>query len=591
MSIDASAVARVLGIETTFEDMRAGGVLFLPQHIAVIAQGSSDSVYSLAKFRATSAGAVGARIGYGSPMHKIARQLFPANGDGVGTIPVTFFPLEDDDSGAPSEGKIVPSGTQTLAAQYRVSIAGVLSRLFVIAAGATVQARCISMHDAINAILEMPVNATYTYGTVTSAPGGGNVGNGTVTVLSAPGNPIPGDYVLTCITEVANGGVFSLVDPNGDLVADDIAMTPGVGGATVITEGGLQFTLTDGTEDFDEDDTFTITVPVTEVLLTSKWAGESANDIIVSVEGEDLGTTFAITQPVGGLVNPDVTAALGLMGNVWYTMVINGLNIEDTTALDALQSVGEGRWGQLVRKPFVAFTGVTDADVDDATAICDARPTDRINAQLTAPGSVNLPCVVAARQVARIAKVANNNPPTDYGSQRATGLTPGDDGVQWDYAMRDQAVKAGSSTIEVKNSVVCVSDVVTFYHPTGEEPPPYRHVCDIVKLQNIIFNIDLIFNRPEWDGAPLIPDDQPTVNPNARKPKTARAEVSALLDSLGLQAIISDPKTAKKNTRASINSQNPKRLDLRVPVQVSGNSNIISVDLLFGFFFGTAAQV
>jgi len=71
----------------------------------------------------------------------------------------------------------------------------------------------------------------------------------------------------------------------------------------------------------------------------------------------------------------------------------------------------------------------------------------------------------------------------------------------------------------------------------------------------------------------------------------AVAAANALIDSLGLNAIISDPKTAKENTVAQINEQNPKRLDVALTVQLSGNTNIISVDLNFGFYFGTATPV
>ena len=60
---------------------------------------------------------------------------------------------------------------------------------------------------------------------------------------------------------------------------------------------------------------------------------------------------------------------------------------------------------------------------------------------------------------------------------------------------------------------------------------------------------------------------------------------------LGLNAIISDPKTAKKKIRASINAQNPKRLDLETVVQLSGNANIKGITLGFGFYFGAQAQV
>ena len=100
-----------------------------------------------------------------------------------------------------------------------------------------------------------------------------------------------------------------------------------------------------------------------------------------------------------------------------------------------------------------------------------------------------------------------------------------------------------------------------------------------------------MFANTEWDGAPLLPDDQPTSNRSAKKPKTAKAAVAALIDSLGLEAIISDPATAKNSIIAGINESNPKRLDLAVTVQLSGNANIISVDLDFGFFFGTATVV
>jgi hypothetical protein len=126
------------------------------------------------------------------------------------------------------------------------------------------------------------------------------------------------------------------------------------------------------------------------------------------------------------------------------------------------------------------------------------------------------------------------------------------------------------------------------YHPDGEVPPAYRHVVDIVKLMTVIYNIDLEFNRPEWDGAPLIPDGQPTVNPNARKPSSAKAALFSIIDGLALEAIISNPAAAKESVTANISSTNPKRLDVSLTVQLSGNTNILSIDLNFGFFFGTA---
>lgn len=591
MSVDASAVARVLGIQTEFKDLRGGSVLFLPQRIAVFAQGSSDITYQTTKFEATSAGAAGSRFGFGSPIHLILRELRPVNGDGVGTIPVTVYPLVDGVSSAAASGKIVPSGTQTVAAAYRVRISGIQSAEFVVPVGAvSLNALLRAMGNAINAVLEMPMKVSYTYGTVTASALTGT-GNGTLTALSVAsgGTPKPGSWTLGVNTAVANGGVWTLTDPDGVVVSTTVTQTVGAGAATVITAGGLQFTITDGSTDFGLGASFTITVPATELLLASKWKGLSANDLIVEVIGASLGTTFTITQPTGGLVNPDVTSALNAVGNVWETMALNAQNPEDTTTLDAFMNWGEGRWGQLVRKPLVVFTGNTEPVLATATAISSVRRTDRINGQLVAPGSVNLPFVVAARQLARIAVMANNNPPTDYGSQRATGILPGTDGQQWDYVTRDAAVKAGSSTVEVKDGVVNLSDIITFYRPTGEDPPAYRYVCDIVKVQNIIFNLDLRFANAEWDGAPLIPDNQPTVNIRAKKPKHAVAVVSAVIDGLAGQAIISDPKFSKSTIVCGIDSANPKRLNLRFTSKLSGNTNIVSIDHFFGFYFGVDA--
>ena len=496
-AVDASAVARVVGIKTIFKDLRGGGILFLPQRIAVVGQGSTASVYATTKRQVTSATEAATLYGFGSPIHLAVLKLLPVNGDGVGTIPVTVYPLVDDGAGVVSTGDIIPSGAQTEAAAYTININNIVSEQFVISAGDTVATIITAMAAAVNATLEMPVLA--------------------------------------------------------------VDATPGTS---------------------------------TQLDLTSKWEGTSANDIFVEVVGSTTaGTSFAITQPVGGLVNPDVDDAINQVGNVWETMVLNCMDVADTATLDKFSVFGEGRWGALVRKPLVVLTGNTATTVTNATAVSDARKTDRVNGQLVAPGSKDLPFVVAARQLARIVKVANNNPPQDYGSQDATGLTPGTDGEQWTYTDRDVAIKKGSSSVEVKDGVVNVSDVVTFYHPMGDPIPAYRYVVDIVKLQNIIFNLDLIFATPEWDGAPLIPDNQPTVNRSAKKPKAAVAAVASMLDSLGLNAIISDPETAKANTIAEINDQNPKRLDVSTTVQLSGNTNIISVDLNFGFFFGTVSVV
>jgi len=261
MGVDATAVASVLGIETQFADLGGGETFNLPQRIALIAQGTTAATYSTDKFQATSAPQVGDALGYGSPAHLAAKQFFPQNGDGIGTIPLTVYPLVDDAAGIAASGDITPAGTHSGKAAYRVRVNNILSEAFTLEDGETVADATAKIAAAINAVASMPVTAV--------------------------------------------------------------------------------------------DNT-------TDVGLTSKWKGASANAIFVEIVGDTSnGVTFTITQPTGGDVNPDVQTALDQIGNVWETLVLNPMEFDDETTLDKLQTFGDGRWGELVRKPLVAFVGCT----------------------------------------------------------------------------------------------------------------------------------------------------------------------------------------------------------------------------------------
>lgn len=90
--------------------------------------------------------------------------------------------------------------------------------------------------------------------------------------------------------------------------------------------------------------------------------------------------------------------------------------------------------------------------------------------------------------------------------------------------------------------------------------------------------------RADWAAAPLIPDNQVSRNPNARTPSAAKGEADAVTEALGLDAIVSDPKTIKRGTVARISG--PNRLDVIIPIYVSGNTFQKAIDLSFAFYFG-----
>lgn len=87
----------------------------------------------------------------------------------------------------------------------------------------------------------------------TPVPDGGNTGDGTLTVSAVGSKAKVGDYVLTCTAEAANAGTFNLVDPDGEVIKDDI--TVGVAFSTDHLSGSIS----DGAADWDADDFITVT--------------------------------------------------------------------------------------------------------------------------------------------------------------------------------------------------------------------------------------------------------------------------------------------------------------------------------------------
>lgn len=574
MGFDSSSVASGVGTDMQYKPLSKGKAFMLPMRIAVIAQGRTDTTYPSDKFRVTSADEVAAVMGYGCPARNIGNELFPANGQGVGSIPVTIYPLQDAATGVAATGDLTPSGTQTVQAAYKLWMGGVYSAQWVVPKGALVvndELRRIGI--AISSVLDAPISASYTYGTPTAAPDSGNTGDGTLATLSVTGTPNPGAWTLTCNTAATDAGTFTLTDPDGTVVSTAVSVT---GSPQAVA--GITFTLSDGTADFVVGDFFTVTVPATKIGFVANWKGVSSNDIPLAIVGDTtLGVSWAITDMNGGLVNPTVDSAIALFGNVWDTFVINALDDADTTALDAFQAWAEGRWDQLVNRPCYVFRSNLSDTWQDASAISSTRQDDRINVVLTQPGSLHMPHVNTAAQVVKIAKMADSNPAHGYRMQKCSTLEPGPDNVQWTFAQRDAAIKAGACTTEVIDGVVYLSDTVTHFAPSGDPLPRWRYVVDGVKLWQLIFNGNLAFGSEDWASAPVIDDNQATTNPTAKTGSMGIQVINGIIDQLALNAILRSPKETKKLTTAGLDGTNPKRFNVGYSVLLSGNANQIPI--------------
>ena len=111
-----------------------------------------------------------------------------------------------------------------------------------------------------------------TKGAATAVAAEENTGDGVMGAVTLGKEAIVGAYVLTCVSEATNAGVFKVIDPNGNRLDD---MTVGV----AYSNNHLKFTLADGAEDFDAGDIFTITVAAGsgKATLLDKSAVDGSN--------------------------------------------------------------------------------------------------------------------------------------------------------------------------------------------------------------------------------------------------------------------------------------------------------------------------
>ena len=597
MAVDASAVARTTGVASKFKDLKSGSARFLPQRLLVIAQAETGVSHPTAKFQVTDGPSqVGKVAGFRAPAYCMMRELLPREGGGLGSVPVDMILVGAGAGATPASGAIAATATAVSAATTFTPIVGGYrcNRITVPKLSSVTAGDLSDIYESVRAsiadTLGVPAFPAHTYGSPTAAAAAGNTGDGTLAAptVHASNTARAGTHTLQCVTAAAGAGTFQLLDPAGFIVSSAIE-------ADVLQTnvGGLTFTIAAGATDFAVGDSFTIEVPSSGVVVTSSWAGQSANGLTLQMEGSALsGVTWAVTQPTGGGTNPSVAAALAQVGDTWSTAVLSQFDIEDTAILDEFQLWGgnpteeTGRWAPTVKKPAWVFMGQSKLTVADATVITAARTDDNVMCVLNVPGTIDIPWKFAAEAVGKVLNRANNNPPYDYGSIALSRTTPGTDADQWSYEQRDAAVKRGCSTTMLRDGVVVLQDIVTPYAPLGEEPSSLRYIVDLVRLQNVTYNVALEFEGPKWDGKPLIPDNQPTTNPEARTPKAAKAAMNAILDGLGLAAIISDPKAAKAATVAEIDASNPKRLNIVTTFALSGNTNIKAITQNFGFFFG-----
>ena len=339
-------------------------------------------------------------------------------------------------------------------------------------------------------------------------------------------------------------------------------------------------------------------VDTSDVLFTSKWKGATSADLNITVDtnGDDAGLVYAQSTKVNGTGVVSLTTSLALFGNEWNTIVVNPYG--DSTTLAALEtfngvpgvSTPTGRYAGIVFKPFVALFGSIKDAKADLIAITDAsaRKVQVTNVLCPAPKSSGMPYEAAANMAVLVAPMWQNNPHLDVSNMPYPDMPIPDNtsiGDMEDYENRDYLVKRGCSTVNVVNGKYTVQDLVTTYHPAGEEPPQFRYVRNLNIDWNVRYSYFLQEQINVLDHA-IIESNQPSRVGKIVKPKQWKQILISLGKDLGDRALITDVAFFEDSIRVSTSTTNPDRFETTFSYKRSAYARICATVATAGFAFG-----
>jgi phage tail sheath gpL-like len=356
----------------------------------------------------------------------------------------------------------------------------------------------------------------------------------------------------------------------------------------------------------------TATAALNVVTIDAKSGGLWGNFIDLSLNwgyGQETPggiTSIVFVQPVGGAGLPDIQDALDALGtgddqNLAYFTDMNHGYMQDTTTLDAINvwnGVGNdfvGNYAKLVARPLRSLNGDTVAGSGGLSALIafgDGRKQDRTSGVIAVPGSPNHPAEVAAIAMGIMARTNNNRAAEHYIDRILTGVIEGTIADRWtsDYSSRDTALKAGVSSTMVKNDVVVMQDVMTFYHPDSVpvDSNGYQMMVNISKVQNITNSIRQNFEQEKWKGIVIVGDVAKVTNTvdkvKARDIVAVQNDIVALAKAWIKRSWIYDDDYTidqiKTGAFIQLRAGNTG-FDITIPVILSGVGRIFNVEIPF----------
>lgn len=391
------------------------------------------------------------------------------------------------------------------------------------------------------------------------APTGGTAGSATLTFDG------PATANGTAAIE-ANGVRVPFVVTSGMAATDMAAAAAAAFTSDVSVQTGLNATADKGV-----------------LTLTSAENGVFVNDIDVRMSAltADLvpGMSVAVTAMTGGAGTVDLSAALALVSNVWFTDIVSCLN--DAANLTALATEAERRYGAMIKRDAHVYYGYRGT-YGQVLALAETL-NSRFMTCIPAQNPRWAPWIVAGVAGAIAAQALNNDPSRQLHTLELTGLAglAPDDADLFTDAMRNVLLQSGMSTFTVdQDGTVRIERMVTNNQKdaTGDTEKAWRDIMVPKTVSRVRYEwntyIDATYPRAKLadDTSSMVGIAAYVVTPKVLKGSWAAQ--SELYETV--EGWLTDTDTLAQQAVFTIDPSDRNRCDAALPIRVMGSLIVVA---------------
>jgi len=328
------------------------------------------------------------------------------------------------------------------------------------------------------------------------------------------------------------------------------------------------------------------------VTLTAKNKGTLGNQIDVRVnhlsdiagQVTPAGITVVIAAGVTGATDPTLATILSVaLGDTPFDNFVNSLN--DVTNINAMKAFVDARWSPTVRLFGLHFEAKQDSVANLVTLGSTVSFNDGRQVLVGYTGSPTFAPEAAAMVAAQAANSLAIDPARQLKTLPLVGFVLPKGGLQHTYTERVSLLNNGIATIVYNSGVARIDRAITTYlkNAQGVVDESYLDImtsASLVEIERTFEDGAQLYARSKLaaDGS-TFGDGQDIVTP-----KTVKADFASIYETLVERGICQDQATFERRLIVEIDTQDPNRLNVMLPVTLVGNLMVLAVQVRFSRF-------